>query len=189
MPPINNQPTAAAMAINNDGIAVGYAGENDGEGDSWEIIQPNNGIDYDAFIWDTKNGNTTGIDLQSLLSPADNALYDLQAATGINNNGQVVGLYKLRSDITADGFDNAPLHAFELSIQDVTPPLVTNVLINGSLEPPARLRTLPSRRSPSLAPSTIRPPAARQLPRPGSPSMAERYRLSDECCRHAHQQR
>ena len=61
------------LAINNDGVVVGYV-------ERWDSVR-------DAFVWTEADGT---LDLQSLLD-ASGAGWDLNYATDINEAGQIIG--------------------------------------------------------------------------------------------------
>jgi hypothetical protein len=109
---------ASAMDINDSGIAVGYLGVNSGQGEKQGVFDPAvSAAGWDAFFWNTNGGNTMAVNLQTLLSPTDDALYDLGGATAINNEGDITVLYWLKTDLALVGNNHAqaPVHSLLLT--------------------------------------------------------------------------
>ncbi|MFT5423935.1 MAG: putative HAF family extracellular repeat protein [Phycisphaerales bacterium] len=94
--------TSEALGLNDNGMVVGYA---------WD--GQSTGLDPRAWAW---NGSTM-FDLNSLLDPKSNFEVLLQA-TGVNNNGDIVGFGRLYNgevrSFVINGFVPAPGAAFAL---------------------------------------------------------------------------
>lgn len=119
-----NAKRGRCWAINDAGFAVGYvSGDLNGTGSVGEtngsfayVEDACFGMDTQAFLWETNEGNTQAVLLESLLTPAERDIYHLVMATDINASNQISVLYKLDSEIATLGFANAKVYGGILNV-------------------------------------------------------------------------